>query len=316
MKTGTVKSNSMLLLAAAIWGFAFVAQRIGMDFMGPFAFNAIRFTMGALVLLPFMLRRHRRVRLGSDPENGRAPTLIAGLKRALPGGLLAGLILFGGSSCQQMGIVYTSAGKAGFITGLYVIIVPLLGLIWRQRAGRGTWLGAILATVGLYLLSVPETGGISFGDLLVLAGAFFWAGHVQLIDHLSDRIAPLHLAFIQFVTNSLLSLIASLLFETTTMAAISGAALPLLYSGFLSVGCAYTMQVIAQRDAHPAHAAIILSLESVFALIGGWVVLSERLGLRGLTGCALMFGGMLLSQLVKGRNASPDANSPVSGEQP
>ncbi len=178
--------------------------------------------------------------------------------------------------------MYTTAGKAGFITGLYVIIVPILGLFWRQQPQIGTWVGAILAAFGLYFLSVTEELTIEPGDFLVLIGAFFWAAHVLIIGWLSPRINPIKLAFSQYVACSILSLITASIVEDITLSSIFLAAIPILYGGLISVGIAYTLQVVAQRDAHPAHAAILLSLEAVFAAIGGWLILGEILSARGL----------------------------------
>lgn len=283
----------MLLLAAAIWGLAFVAQRMGMAHVGPFLFNATRFLLGGLSLIPVMLVARRRGRMAdiTMPAFVDTRTLVLG-------GGLAGLVLFVGSSLQQMGVVYTTAGKAGFITGLYVIIVPILGLLWGECAGLGTWLGAIAATVGLYFLSVTENLTIAFGDFLVLLGAFFWAGHVHVIGRFSRRIAPIKLAFLQFMVCSAISFAAAFLFETVHVPSLLATAVPILYTGLMSVGMGYTLQVVGQRDAHPAHAAIILSLEAVFAVLGGWLVLGEILTLRGLLGCALMLAGMLVSQFA------------------
>ena len=291
MKGRTVKSDALLLATAIIWGFAFVAQRVGMDYVGPFTFNGIRFAIGSLSLLPLVVMS-REQRTATD-KIMPAP----GLKTILFGGTALGLALFAGASLQQIGLVYTTAGKAGFITGLYVIIVPLLGLFWRQQPKIGTWIGAVLAAVGLYFLSVTEEFAIELGDLLVLIGAFFWAAHVLIIGWLSPRINPIKLAFSQYVACSILSLITAVIIEDITMLSIFQAAIPILYGGLLSVGIAYTLQVIAQRDAHPAHAAILLSLESVFAAVGGWLVLGEIISARGLFGCGLMLAGMLLSQL-------------------
>jgi drug/metabolite transporter (DMT)-like permease len=285
-----LKSDALLLLTATIWGFAFVAQRVGMDYVGPFAFNGIRFALGGLVLLPLMARS--RV-IATLPAGERPPTK----KTVVSGGCLAGLLLFSGASFQQVGLVYTTAGNAGFITGLYVVIVPIFGLFWGQRPGTGTWLGAILAAVGLYLLSVTGGFTIAFGDLLEVVGAFFWAGHVLVIGWLSPKVESSRLAFCQYAACSALSLAAAALFESTTMSGVLSAAMPILYGGVCSVGIAYTLQVVAQQHAHPAHAAILLSLEAVFAAVGGWIVLGETLSFRGMTGCALMLSGMLLSQL-------------------
>jgi len=287
MKQGTIKADILLLLTAAIWGFAFVAQRVGMDYVGPFTFNAVRFALGSLSLIPLILLLKK-----SQPQTKREAQ-----KPVVIGGLLAGGALFAGASLQQAGLVYTSAGKAGFITGLYVVIVPLLGLFWKQRPRLGTWFGAILAAVGLYFLSITDDFSISFGDLLVLIGAFFWSGHVLLIGWLAPRTDSLKLASAQFAVCSVLSFATAFAIETITLDSILQATVPILYGGLGSVGIAYTLQVIAQREAHPAHSAIILSLEGVFAAIGGWLLLGEILSLRGFFGCALMLVGMLLSEL-------------------
>jgi len=297
-------TSPLLLLAAAIWGFAFVAQRAGMEHVGPFTFNAVRFALGGVILLPLIaLRGRQEADFEAIPPPASATIrLPAGWKGLVPGGAAAGLVLFAGASLQQTGIVYTTAGKAGFITGLYVIIVPLGGLLWKQRTGAQSWLGAVLAVAGLYFLSL--SGGLRMvrGDLLVLLGAFFWAGHVQLIGWLSPRTDPIRLACFQFLVCSAASLVAAVFleaafFEEMTVQGVRAAAWPILYAGLLSTGVAYTLQVVAQRRAHPSHAAIILSLEAVFAALGGWLMLSEVLSRRELFGCLLMLAGMLLSQI-------------------
>jgi drug/metabolite transporter (DMT)-like permease len=262
-----------------------------MDYVGPFTFNGIRFAIGSLSLLPLVMLSR-----GEQTPPYRIEQ-SAGLKTILFGGGALGLALFAGASLQQIGLVYTTAGKAGFITGLYVIIVPILGLLWRQQPNTGTWIGAFLAAIGLYFLSVTEQFTIALGDLLVLIGAFFWAAHVLIIGWLSPRINPVKLAFSQYLACSILSLVAAAMVESIAMRSIFQAAIPILYGGLLSVGVAYTLQVIAQRESHPAHAAILLSLEAVFAAIGGWLVLGEIISARGLFGCGLMLAGMLLSQL-------------------
>ncbi|PLX84960.1 MAG: EamA family transporter [Desulfuromonas sp.] len=293
MKNTALRADLLLLLTAMIWGFAFVAQRVGMDYIGPFTYNGVRFALGSLSLLPLIaFNRHLR--------RTQTPHKPVGHGRALwSGGLLAGGALFAGASLQQVGLVYTTAGKAGFITGLYVVIVPLLGLVWSHRPTRGTWAGAMLATVGLYLLSVTESFTIAFGDLLVLLGAFCWAGHVLLIGWLSPRMDAVKLAAVQFAVCALLSLLVAAGMESIVLVDIARAAIPILYGGLFSVGIAYTLQVVAQRDAHPAHSAILLSLEGVFAALGGWFLLSETLGMRALVGCGLMLVGMICSQVVK-----------------
>jgi len=285
------KSDALLLLTAVIWGFAFVAQRMGMDFVGPFTFNGVRFGLGCLVLLPLILRNE------SNPRAVDRHSRSEGDKMLLLGGAMTGLALFAGASLQQAGLVYTSAGNAGFITGLYVVIVPAMGMIWGRPPHIGIWGGAVLAATGLYFLSVTAEFTMAFGDLLVLLGAFFWAAHVLMIGWLSRRIDPLRLAFFQYAACSALSLITAAIFEVITVSGLLSAAAPILYGGVLSVGIAYTLQVVAQRHAHPAHAAILLSLEAVFAAAGGWLVLDEKMAPRGLFGCALMLAGMMVSQL-------------------
>lgn len=290
MKKGTLKADFLLLLTAMIWGSAFVAQRVGMEHIGPFLFNGTRFALGSLFLVPYIAAGWGNG--GPDVDH----TEIAGSTKVW-GCLLAGVVLFGGASLQQVGIVYTTAGKAGFITGLYVILVPIIGLKWGQRASTGTWMGALLAVVGLYFLSVTEQFTIAKGDFLVLLSAFMWAAHVLWISWLSPRMNPIIIASAQFAVCSVLSLTTAAIFEPIVWQGILQAAIPILYSGLLSVGIAYTLQVVAQRNAHPAHASIILSMEGVFAVIAGWLILKETLGTRGLLGCSLMLTGMLVSQL-------------------
>jgi len=276
-----LKADLLLLLAAAIWGFAFVAQRAGMAHLGPFTFNALRFGLGALALLPFLTAARR-----------------GGYRAALPGGAQAGLALFLGASLQQWGLVHTSAGKAGFITGLYVIIVPVLGIGEGRRTGWGTWLGAAIAMAGLYLLSVRSDLRMDYGELMVLGGALLWAMHVLIIARWTPHHDALVLAGQQFAVVALLSAAVALLLERGQRLDLAGAALPVLYTGLLSTAVAFTLQVVAQREAPPAHAALLLSLEAVFAALGGWWLLGETLSRRGLAGCGLMLAGMLASQLL------------------
>jgi len=288
MKGATVKSDLILLLTAAIWGFAFVAQRVGMDYVGPFTYNGVRFALGSLTLVPLLLAGRGEAGSPALPTTGRI--FICG------GGAL-GAVLFVAASLQQVALLYTTAGKAGFITGLYVVMVPILGLLWHQHPSAGTWAGAGLAAVGLYLLSVTETFRMEYGDLLVLASAVFWSFHVLMVGWLSPRTRPVELAFYQFSVCSVLSLITAVFIETVAWASIWAAAVPIIYGGVLSVGVAYTLQVVAQRSAHPAHASILMSLEAVFAAVGGWMLLGETLSLREGVGCGLMLAGMLASQL-------------------
>lgn len=300
----TFKANALLLLTALIWGFAFVAQRVGMLHIGPFTFNAIRFGLGALSLVPLIHATRHRNTHNATPAH------------VIRGGVMAGLALFLGASMQQIGLVDTTAGKAGFITGLYVVLVPLLGLMGGQRVPWLTWLGAFLAVAGLYFLSVTEALTLATGDLWVMVGAFFWSVHVHLIARLTQRIDPLPLAAVQFSVCSVLSWGVALVTESITGSGLSGALLPILYGSFMSVGIAYTLQVVAQQHAHPTAAAIIMSFESVFAAVGGWLLLDERLGIRGLVGAALMLGGMVLAQIRSGDLDSHKAEVEVESGVP
>jgi drug/metabolite transporter (DMT)-like permease len=288
MRSSPLGSDLLLLLTAAIWGFAFVAQRMGMEHVGPFTFNGLRFALGCLSLLPLLAVGRRFSRPVAVPVRSRLFLL---------GGGALGVVLSVAVSLQQVALLYTTAGKAGFITGLYVVMVPILGLLWNQRPGAGTWIGAALAAAGLYLLSVTEDFSIATGDGLVLVSAVFWSVQVLLVAYLSPRTRPVELAFFQFFICALLSLAAAWVFESFEWTAIAAAAGPIAYGGVLSVGVAYTLQVVAQRRARPAHASILMSLEAVFAAVGGWWILDEGLNLRALVGCGFMLGGMLLSQL-------------------
>jgi len=286
----TTKASILLLIAAIIWGFGFVAQRAGMNYIGPFTFNGIRFALGCMVLLPFIIMSQFSSR--SDFSYKKINYV-----KYLRAGVLAGGVLCIGASFQQSGLVFTSAGNAGFITGLYVIFVPIFGLFQGRKTSMGTWLGTILAAVGLYFLSITESFIISKGDLLVFIGAIAWAVHVQVLAVFSPRMEPLLLAFAQFAVCSVLCLGLALIFETWRFQKIIEAAWPLIFGGCISVGIAYTLQIIGQRHAPPSHAAIILSLETVFAAIGGYLILHEVFTARELFGCLLMLAGMLFSQL-------------------
>jgi drug/metabolite transporter (DMT)-like permease len=295
-RPGVLANDALLLLTAAIWGFAFVAQRAGMEHVGPFAYTAVRFALGSLALLPLVFVERRAARRALAVHTDAAVAASRPIS-PLAGGLLAGAVLFGGAILQQAGLVWTTAGKAGFVTGLYVVLVPLAGLLWGQHPGWSRWLGAALAAAGLFLLSVTPSFSLERGDLLVLIGALFWTAHVHVVGWLSPRTRPVALSCVQFAVCSVLSGIVTLFTERVTVAALQAAAVPILYGGLVSVGVAYTLQVVAQRRAPPAHAAILLSLETVFAAFGGWLVLGERLSPRGLAGCVLMLAGMLCSQL-------------------
>jgi drug/metabolite transporter (DMT)-like permease len=287
MKNKVYQADLMLLLTAAIWGSAFVAQRVGMNHVGPLTFNGIRFALGALVLIPVMRWQYNR-----NPGKSEGSFL-----KLVYGGLIAGLVLFAGATLQQVGLVYTTAGKAGFITGLYVIFVPVFGLFLGIRLGIGGWFGAALAAAGLYFLSVTESFTLAPGDFWILLGAIFWAIHVLILSRLSPKLDTIKLACAQFTVCAFLSLTGAALTETLTFEGLKGATVPILYGGILSVGTAYTLQVVAQKDAPAIHAAIILSLEAVFSAIFGWLILGEVIDNRGLTGCVLMLVGMVIVQL-------------------
>ena len=289
MKTQALKTDLLMLITAAIWGFAFVAQRQGMETMGPFLFTGVRFLIGVVVLLPVIWF------LSKKPQQNHKTEVST--KKLVFAGTVAGLLLFGAISCQQVGLQYTTAGKSGFITGLYIFFVPLIGLFFGQRTGSGTWLGATIALFGLYLLSIKEDFSIAEGDLLQLICAVFFAAHVLVIGYLAKRMDPLKISLVQYLVCGFISLFIAVVIEVISWDMIVATTIPLLYAGIMSSGIAYTLQVVAQQHAHSSHAAIILSLEGAFAVLGGWLILDEQLPMRGLLGCALMLMGMLLSQL-------------------
>jgi drug/metabolite transporter (DMT)-like permease len=280
------RANLLLMTAAAIWGFAFVAQRLGMRHLEPFTFNASRFLLGTLVLLPFL------------PLSGRRPpgTPMAGRGETLRACGSTGLVLFTAAALQQYGMVHTTAGKAGFITSLYVVFVPILGLFFGQRVSRFAWTGVALAAVGLYMLSATGPLEIAPGDGLVLLCALFWTVHVQLVGAYVQRVPALRLAVGQFAVAAVLSTAAALVFDTFSLAAMRSATVPLLYAGIFSIGIAFTLQVAGQKYARPTDAAIILSFESVWAAVGGGLLLGEVLGAREFAGCILILGGIIVAQ--------------------
>lgn len=282
-----LRSSLLLLLTAMIWGFAFVAQRAGMEYLGAFTYNGIRFSLGSLSLIPVIKVFAKPSNDNVDKENS---------KLVIKYGVIAGCILFIGATLQQVGLLYTTAAKAGFITTLYIVIVPILGLFLKQKSSASIWLGAIIATLGLYFLSIDENLTIGFGDLLQLIGAIFWAIHILVIGSFTSKVDSLKLSSMQFATCGILSFIVAFIFEDIQMANILKSAVPILYGGFMSVGVAYTLQVVAQKNAKASHAAIAMSMESVFAAIGGILLLGEKLPARGVMGCILMLSGMLISQ--------------------
>ncbi len=292
MVSKSVTANLLMLIAAAIWGFAFVAQRVGMETMGPHWFNSLRFLIGVVALIPVVLwlDSKQSVQQKAAPKSSNKALLL--------GGLAAGSLLFLGATFQQVGLQYTTAGKAGFITGMYIFFVPVIGLFFKMRTGFGTWLGAIIAVWGLYLLSINEDFTLSKGDTLQLICAFAFAGHVLTIGYLASRMDVVKLSLVQFFVAGVLAMMFALYLETLSWAMIESTAIPLLFAGVMSTGVAYTLQTVAQQHAHPSHAAIILSAEGVFAVLGGFLLLNEILPAQGVIGCGLMLMGMLISQLM------------------
>jgi drug/metabolite transporter (DMT)-like permease len=286
-----LRSDLILLLASVIWGFAFVAQRVGMEFVGPFTFNGVRFALGTLVLVPFLFF--------GKTFTPKEASLVISKKQFIWGIIASGLLLFAGVSLQQVGLQTTTAGKAGFITGLYVVFVPVVGIFLHHRTNLFTWLGILFSASGLYLLSIKSGFRIEHGDLLVLACAVVFTFHVLLIGWLSPRMNSFHLAIGNFAICAGLNLIVAFTFEDIIAGKIIEATIPILYGGILSVGLAYTLQVVGQKEANPAYASIILSLEAVFAAIGGWLILHETLSQRSLAGCLLMLCGMVIVQVKR-----------------
>lgn len=270
-----------------IWGFAFVAQRVGAESLGAFYFNGIRFALGALSLIPviFIFEREKFDK--------------AKFKRTLIASFIGGAVLFTAAALQQFGIEITqSAGKSGFITGLYTVLVPVISfVIYKKKSSVGVWIGAVLAVIGLFLLSVNESFSVGIGDVVLFIGAIFWAIHILVVDKFIAGISPLKFAMLQFAVCALLNLICAVCFESISLENVKTALVPLLYGGLASVGVAYTLQIIAQKYSDPTLAAIVFSLESVFSAIGGALILGEKMSGRGYIGCVLIFGGIVISQL-------------------
>ena len=289
MKKFSLKSSLLLFLAAFIWGVAFVAQSVGMDYMGPLTFNGARFLMGSLVLLPFVLLRRKQ-----NKKAGRAP---ASLKTTITGGVCCGLALCSAALFQQYGIMYTTVGKAGFITTLYIILVPFFGIFLRKRIPGKVWIGAVIAAAGMYLLCMSERLALSRGDTLVFICAILFSVHILVIDHFSPMADGVELSCIQFLTAGIIGSMGAILFEQPTLQCLIDGIVPLAYAGIMSSGVAYTLQVIGQKDMDPTVASLILSMESVFSALAGWVILHQKLSGRELFGCALVFMAVILVQL-------------------
>lgn len=283
MTRSNLRADLLMLFIAMIWGTTFVAQRLGMDAVGPFFYSGSRFILGALLLLPLMFYRGKTERGSTD-----------GLWRD---GALLGLVIAVGINMQQVGLQFTSIAHASFISSLFVIIVPVIGIFLRHKMHSAIWPGVFLAIAGMYFLSVQGDFSVAKGDWLNLIGAFAWAAHVLLLSALSNKHDPIRLAIVQFLVCGVLSLLLSLGFEDLNSQQLVPALPAILYGGIFSVGLGYTLQVFAQRNAIPSHAAIIFSLEAVFGALAAWLFLDETLSLRAIFGCTLMLCGVLIAQL-------------------
>lgn len=283
----------LLLLTAAIWGVAFVAQSVGMDYVGPCTFNCARFLIGGLFLLPCMAVLKKI----NPPEQGRKKLTGKERKTLITGGVCCGLALCTASTLQQMGIMYTTVGKAGFITACYIVIVPVLGLFFGKKCGIFVWIGVALALAGLYFLCITETLSIGRGDVLVFLCAIVFAVHILVIDYFSPRADGVKLSCIQFFISGAICGVLMLVFEKPQISQLLMAWQPILYAGVMSCGVAYTLQVIGQKGMNPTVASLILSLESVISVLAGVALLGQKLSAREITGCVLMFAAILLAQL-------------------
>ena len=291
-----MKNSLLLLLTAFIWGVAFVAQSVGGEAVGCFTFNGVRSLIGAVVLIPviFFLDGQKKKELGEEKyleEKGNQKTLFLG-------GVFCGVMLCIASNFQQFGISFTTVGKAGFITAMYILIVPILGLFMKKRVGVKVWIGVVLSTIGLYMLCMTsESFSLSKGDFLVLICAGFFSLHILIIDYFSPKCDGVRMSCIQFFVCGVICMVLAFVFETPNLGAILSGWLPILYAGVLSCGVAYTLQIIGQKNMDPTVASLILSLESVFSVLAGWVILHQTLSARELFGCVLMFLAIILAQL-------------------
>ena len=291
MQKRTLKGNLILLLTAVIWGISFVSQRVGMEYIKPNTFNGLRTMLGALVLVPFILVREKTGK--SKTTDGKQAN-----RRLLIGGLICGVLLCLASTLQTWGMVYTTSGKSGFITAMYMIFVPIIGLFMGKRLRLFTILGIVCGVVGMYLLTLSGTELVlNKGDLITLACAVIFAFHIMVIDRLSSEVDGVKLAFLQFFVCGTINIILMLLFENPDWNLVRSCTVPILYSGILSCGVAYTLQIIGQQYAEPTPASIIMSLESVFAALAGWVLLNEALQPEEIIGCVLMFAAIIIVQL-------------------
>ena len=286
-----IKNGIMLVLTAFIWGTAFVAQSVGMDYLGPFTFNGVRSLIGGAALLPCIwLFQKGKGKATEKPSRGARKELIAG-------GIACGLLLFAASSLQQIGIQYTTAGKAGFITAFYIVIVPVLGIFLHKKISGKVWGAVAIALAGLYFLCITEKFAVGKGDILIFLCALVFSIHILVIDYFSPKVDGVKMSCIQFFVCGIVSLPPMFFKETPKIGAMVEGWAPLLYAGVLSCGVAYTLQIIGQKNVNPAVASLILSLESCFSVLAGWMVLGEKLSMRESVGCVLMFGAIILAQL-------------------
>ncbi len=301
MNQKSVRGSLLLLLGAVIWGAAFVAQRMGMDHVGPFTFSGVRMLLAGIVMIPVAMISRKR--------SGNDPAVIR--KEQRTGGLMCGGLLFLATSLQQIGLVHTAAGKAGFITALYVVLVPVAGwLFLRKNPGRIIWIGVGMAVGALYLLCVPPTGlTVETGDLMLLGCAICFTGQILCVDHFAPRVNGAALARDEFLVTGGLSMIAALLTEQIQWEGIREAMIPILYTGILSGAVGYTLQIIGQKEVNPTVASLLMCLESVFAVLTGAIVLGERMSSRETAGSILMFSAVILAQL------SPVIEGKLSGRK-
>ena len=284
-----MKNNILLVLTALIWGCAFAAQSVGMDYVGPFTFNMARFLIGAIVLLPVIWFMDRQRKTGAEKDAGQKTLII--------GGICCGIALAVASTLQQWGILFTTVGKAGFITAMYIVIVPLLGIFIGKKV-RPLIIGCVaIAVVGFYFLCMTESLRLGLGDFLVLLCAIAFSIHILVIDHFSPKVDGVKMSAIQFLTAAIISAVPTLLWEQPVFTEILQAWQPVLYAGVMSCGVAYTLQIIAQKNADPTVASLLLSLESVFSVLAGWVLLGQGLSLKEMFGCVLIFCAIILAQL-------------------
>ncbi len=309
-KTGTqFKGSLMLLICAFIWGTAFVAQSAGMDHLGPCTFNGVRNFIACIALLPVIFVSSRMEKKVSEKEEAFLQNRQAERKTLLLGGVLCGLFLCTASLFQQFGIKETSVGKAGFLTALYIVIVPVLGIFRKKFPRFPVWIGVGLALLGTYLLSVKEGFSISGGDTMVMISAVLFSFHILVVDHFSPRVNGILLSWIQFFVSGVISLTIALIWEKPQLSSIGQGLIPLLYTGVLSSGVGYTLQVLGQKRASPTVASLILSLESVFAALSGWAIRGDALSLRECLGCALVFCAVIIAQLPESRRKNKITSS-------